>query len=305
MSNSSRAVILLSTYNGEKYIESQINSILLQTHENFLLYIRDDGSTDNTVSIIEEFQTKEPRIFFIKDDKNLGYPACFYQLTDIAPKADYYFFADQDDFWMPDKIERAISVIENSNKKGPIAYYSNYHICDENLNIVGHSSFSGKKITLCNSLFQVAGLEFTMAINYEALILLNNNKPSYCSGRGTWMSMLYAAFGNIILDDYYCAFYRRHSSAVTSSSQSGFGLFMWRISNFFKNNGFADYREILDDFNKVCGAKLDRKNRRMVFNFSRQKYFPYVITKLFYPKRLRDKLIDELALRFVFMLGKL
>ena len=302
--NQPKAVILLSSYNGEKYIRQQIESILTQTYSNFILYIRDDGSTDSTVSIIEELAKTDPRIKFIKDDRNLGYPSCFYYLTDTAPEADYYFFSDQDDVWLEDKIQSAIAVLENYDKATPVSYYSGYTICDSQMNKTGESPLIKRAPKLSDVLFQVCGLEFTMAINKAALRLLNNNKPSFCSGRGVWMCMLYASLGHIVIDNNRYALYRRHDLAVTASDMSFIGKFIWRIKRFF-GGGFNDYREILQDFYNTVATKLSEKDYRMVRLFADKKYFPSVITKVFYPKRLRFKFIDELALRFTFLIGKL
>ena len=300
----SRVIVLLSSYNGAKYIEAQIESILCQTHTNLELLIRDDGSTDDTTGIIEKLAETDSRITFIRDHKNLGYPKCFYALTDMAPEADYYFFSDQDDVWFEDKIERAVDMLSQLSPERPAAYYGGYTICDSELNPVKDARPMSKKITLKDTLFEVCGLEFTMAVNRKALALLNNNKPSFSTGRGTWMSMLYSVYADIVCDDRPCAYYRRHENAVTASNQSFFGLWAWRIKYLF-GGGFDDFHEIIRDFYLTMGKKLDDKNRRMLRLFADEHYFPAVITKVFYPKRLRSRLVDEFGLRFAFLIGRI
>lgn len=299
-----KAVVMLSSYNGEKYIRQQIESILNQTHTNFVLYIRDDGSTDSTVSIIDELAASDSRIIFIKNNTNLGYPKCFYYLTDNAPKADYYFFSDQDDVWSDNKIESAINTMESYDVSIPVAYYGGYTICDSNLNPVGTSANIRKVPKLNKALFQVCGLEFAMAVNNAAMELLNSNKPAFSNARGTWMCMLFAALGKIVIDNNSYALYRRHESSVTSSDMSFMGMLKWRITTFF-NGGFSDYRNILKDFYITVGPKLSKKDYKMVKLFAGQNYFPYFLLKIFYPKRLRFKITDEIALRFAFLIGKL
>ena len=299
-----RVVVLLSSYNGAKYVEAQIKSILCQTHTNLELLIRDDGSTDDTIEIIERLAETDSRITFIHGDMNLGYPKCFYALTDMAPDADYYFFSDQDDVWFEDKIERAVDMLSSVSPDRPAAYYGGYTICDSELNPVKDAHPMSKKITLKDTLFEVCGLEFTMAVNRNALILLNNNMPSFSTGRGTWMSMLYSVYADIICDNRPCAYYRRHESTVTASNQSFFGLLAWRIKYLF-GGGFKDFHEIIRDFYLTMGEKLDAGNRRMLKLFANKHYFPAVIPKVFYPKRLRSKLLDELALRFAFLIGRI
>ena len=105
--------ILLSTYNGEKYIKEQIESLLDQTIKNWFLVIRDDGSHDKTVEILKEYSTSYPNKIFIDGSvrENLGAGKSFMHLLKIT-HADYYMFCDQDDVWMPDKIERTLAKVK-------------------------------------------------------------------------------------------------------------------------------------------------------------------------------------------------
>ena len=302
--NTPKAVVLLSTYNGERYLRAQLDSILGQTYENLELYIRDDGSKDGTVEILREYAARHKKIVLISGSGNLGYPACFYALTDMAPDADYYFFSDQDDVWFADKVERAVKRLEQEPAEEPRAYFGGYTVCNSDLQPVGSSPEVKKSPQLKDALFEVCGLEFTMAVNRAGLKLLNENKPSFAQARGTWRCMLYTAFGKVICDNTPCAYYRRHESAVTSAKQSGIGMWIWRIKTFFFG-GFAEYGEILRDFDQTMGGRLNNKERRMVHLFANGHYFPDVFVRVFYPKRLRRKLLDELALRLVFFIGKL
>ena len=99
--------ILMSTYNGERYLREQIDSLLNQTYKDWKLYIRDDKSTDGTVSIIEGYVRVYPDQIVYKSDGfgNLGAGCSFMQLLSSID-SDYYMFCDQDDVWMEDKIER-------------------------------------------------------------------------------------------------------------------------------------------------------------------------------------------------------
>ncbi len=298
-----KAILLISTYNGEAYLEAMLDSVVAQTYENLQVYIRDDGSKDRTVEILNEYQEKYSNIHIIEGDKNLGYPACFYYLTDNAPEADYYFFADQDDVWFPDKVSRAVKRLSKEGE-GPLAYYAGYVVCDGNLEEVSRSAKVNKEIKFKDTIYEVCGLEFTMAINSEAMKLLNANKPTFSSARGIWMSMLFSGLGRVIYDNEPCAYYRRHEAAVTSSAQSGIGLWIWRIKNFFRGDGAKDYRDILTDFCQTVGPKLSEKDYKAIKLFSRRKYFPYAIMKTFYPRRLRRGLMEEVALRVTFLINK-
>lgn len=111
--------ILLSTYNGEKYLYAQIVSIQKQTMQNWRLLVRDDGSTDNTIDILESFALTDKRILFLKDNKgNLGVVRSFEQLLYYST-ANYIMFVDQDDVWLPNKIEHTLQAILKMETKEP------------------------------------------------------------------------------------------------------------------------------------------------------------------------------------------
>ena len=103
--------VLMSTYNGEKYIREQIESILNQKKVKVHLLIRDDGSQDSTIEIVKEYANKYPNVS-VYAGKNIGIGNSFMELLRNAPEADYYAFADQDDVWLDGKLERAIELIK-------------------------------------------------------------------------------------------------------------------------------------------------------------------------------------------------
>lgn len=129
--------ILLSTYNGSKYIREQLNSIFNQTYNDFTLYIRDDGSSDNTLSIINEFKNLHPnKIALIQDDfGNVGVNKSFRLLMKSA-KSKYYLFADQDDVWELNKVETLVKIASESGViDKPYLLFSNMITFYENSNL--------------------------------------------------------------------------------------------------------------------------------------------------------------------------
>lgn len=110
--------ILLSTYNGEKYISELLRSVLNQKDIDFIITIRDDASTDKTVDIIESF--KDDRIRFIKSDTNIGACNSFLRLLELAEPADYYAYCDQDDIWYCDKLKLSVNALKKYDKESAI-----------------------------------------------------------------------------------------------------------------------------------------------------------------------------------------
>lgn len=128
----------MATYNGEKYLYEQIESILNQSYKNWILLIRDDKSEDSTVSIIEEYEKKDSRIRLLRDRKgNLGFVKNFEELLKNSQE-EFIMFSDQDDYWEKDKIKNYIEILQKDEKLSqiPLLIHSNSFICDKELKIV-------------------------------------------------------------------------------------------------------------------------------------------------------------------------
>ena len=130
----SDVIVLMSTYNGEKYIAEQIDSIYNQDFDGSIqILIRDDGSKDHTKEIIKQYENTPRRNIQLIEENNVGPQRSFLKLIQAADEAKFYFFSDQDDFWYADKIRRAVRQI--GNKEEPVCYCSNYDIYNTQLKI--------------------------------------------------------------------------------------------------------------------------------------------------------------------------
>ena len=126
MSKSSALVsIAMATYNGEKYVAEQLESLVKQTHKNIEIVIVDDCSTDNTVSVVKEFQKKYGFITLIEKENNSGVTKTFEHAI-CNCKGEYIALSDQDDIWQPDKIEILLSELNHED-----AIYSNSLLIDK------------------------------------------------------------------------------------------------------------------------------------------------------------------------------
>ncbi|WP_068777560.1 glycosyltransferase family 2 protein [Paenibacillus sp. FJAT-26967] len=134
MEQTDSVVVLLSTYNGEKFLEAQLDSILNQSYSNLTVIIRDDGSTDATVSILEAYQQYDQIILVSDTRNNLGPKMSFGELLRLGlldTTAKYFMFADQDDIWLPDKIERTLRKMKQEEAGGaslPILIHSDLRV---------------------------------------------------------------------------------------------------------------------------------------------------------------------------------
>ena len=141
-----KVAVLMSTYNGDKYLKEQIDSIIAQKDVEVELFIRDDGSNEKTVSIITEYEIGYPNIRFINKEnvKNIGIRDSFFSLIEYAfnhSDAEYFAFADQDDVWLPEKLISAILLMDfpGEDSKGCL-YYSNKTFVDEKLKVISKES---------------------------------------------------------------------------------------------------------------------------------------------------------------------
>lgn len=130
--------ILMATYNGGKYIAEQLDSLLAQTYCDFTVLIRDDGSTDDTMAIIERYQRENPGfIRVIEDDRICGSPASNFMCLTEHATADYIMYCDQDDVWLPEKAEVTLANMlveeERVGVNTPVLVYGSYLVVDDNL----------------------------------------------------------------------------------------------------------------------------------------------------------------------------
>ena len=124
--------ILLATYNGEKYLREQIDSILNQTYKNIRLIISDDGSKDNTVQILEEYKQKDSRVKLYIQKNNLGYVKNFEFLLKQV-ESNYYMLSDQDDVWTKEKVQKSFEYMKNNNAD---LVFGDLEVVDKNLNTI-------------------------------------------------------------------------------------------------------------------------------------------------------------------------
>ena len=143
----------MSTYNGERYILEQLSSLFSQNVDaDILIYIRDDGSQDKTIEIIEQFRAiNDSNIeIIISEGDNVGVHRSFLEVLYSAPEADYYAFCDQDDYWKEDKLQIALSYLYN--KQEPALFYSGYEVVDNSLKHICNESITGQT---SNSVIQI------------------------------------------------------------------------------------------------------------------------------------------------------
>lgn len=218
--NNFDVVVLMSSFNGENYIEEQIKSIFQQEHVCVRLLIRDDGSTDDTIEIINKLTDVYEEIKLIKG-QNIGAKASFFELIKNCPESCYIAFCDQDDVWKKDKLYTAINHLQSYQNK-PAMYFSNLYVVDENLN--GYkimfdnlvSTNLGQALTYNN----VVGC--TLVVNHLLLSLTKRSLSlnPYCY-HDQWISLVCSCVDGIkIPDKEPHILYRQHGKNCVGAEEN-------------------------------------------------------------------------------------
>lgn len=127
--------VLVSTYNGEKYIEEQLKSIDCQTYSNVHVYVRDDGSTDHTVELVNRYirENELSDKYTVATGENIGFSKSFHLLMQMADSGEYWAFCDQDDVWYPNKLSNAVKWMQTQKNDIPLLYQSKIAIGNSDL----------------------------------------------------------------------------------------------------------------------------------------------------------------------------
>ena len=263
--------ILLSTYNGEKYLNEQIESIQKQKGAEINILVRDDGSTDSTTHMLSKWQ--EDGVLEWYKGENIGPARSFMNLLREAPKADYYAFCDQDDVWDENKILIAIENLDKTKKKVPALYFSRTQVVDQNLLPIKGINYPQRVYTFGNALIKNNCTGCTMVFNKNMLDIAIMYEPSFIAMHDYWIYLLCLSIeGNVIYDVNTYIKYRQHSNNVVGGKQSlvkeyynKFRILISRSKTRFKiaNELKLGYYDVMSYKNREIIDKVTNYNKSM------------------------------------------
>lgn len=233
--------ILLASYNGEKYLSQQIESILKQDESNWELWIRDDHSTDKTLEIIQSYVKLDSRIHHLPSKENVGVVKSFFTLLKEVPKEyAYYMFCDQDDVWIPEKISLTLSkmkAVETSDKL-PTLIYSDLKVVNEDLHTIHNSMFDFQKVkpernNLVELTVQNVVTGCTVMINQSLRCIFKDG--DHVLMHDQWLGMMAAAFGRIDFVPEATILYRQHQSNQVGAQQSSWTFMLKKLFHLNKS----------------------------------------------------------------------
>lgn len=235
--------VLMSSYDGDKYISEQIESLLAQKGVEIRIVIRDDGSKDQTNNILSEYSSKCSEIILIKGD-NCGAEESFNRLCKYAVEeesSDYYAFCDQDDVWDEDKLSVAINSLKGFDNTLPLLYFSNLKMVDENLNYI-RDFYSKDEVFIDKSktLVQIFTYGCTCVFNRKALEYYCQVEPQ-STFHDNWIYCICSYLGKVIYDPCGRIQYRQHENNLSGHRVTGLTLLAYRIKRLFKGNLGHDF----------------------------------------------------------------
>lgn len=215
--------VLLSTYNGGRFLAEQIDSLIAQTHENWVIYASDDGSTDNTLDLLDQYRKRlEPGRLNIIRGPQKGFAHNFLSMAKSeAIEADYFAFCDQDDIWHPEHLARAIKVLQLYPDNKPSLFCSRTVLIDEFSAPIGHSTLFSRPATFKNALIQSIAGGNTMLFNAQARQLLAQIKTSQEIIFHDWLTYLLVSGcgGHVHYSDQPLVSYRQHNDNLIGSGK--------------------------------------------------------------------------------------
>ena len=260
-----KIIILLSTYNGEKYLNQQLDSIFSQTYKNFEIIARDDGSQDKTVKILHSYN-----ITIIDSKNNLGAKDSFEFLLDYAiqnSNSDYFMFCDQDDIWLPNKIESSLAEIKELEKvygkEFPLLVFTDMKVVDKDLKVENDSFWKHQKlnpnisndwqkllaqnvITGCTMIFNRASAQISLPFSLHDML------------HDHWIGVNVSKYGKVVHLDIPTVLYRQHGNNVEGAHRYGWVYVAHKLNNLGlpikKLYRYANYFEV--SFVKLLFYKL-------------------------------------------------
>lgn len=297
--------IILSTYNGAKYLAEQLDSLITQDYHPFKILIRDDGSKDETRQVLENYSTRYNFISVIYG-QNVGAIQSFFELLKAVPaEANYVAFCDQDDFWAKDKISRAAKMIAVLPAQAPAMYCSRLDVVDAHLKHIFYSHVPRRGATFSSALVENIATGCSMLINQAAVKLIVNHIPDTKKilMHDWWIYLLATAFGRVVYDPEARILYRQHGANVVGLSR-GFANFWARLKRFIKGGSRLRVSDQAREFNRIHGDMLSEEQKKLLETFlwsATQANIGQRIKYILNPGVFRQSRLDNFLFKILFI----
>lgn len=301
-----RVVVLMSTYQGERFVAEQLQSILSQLPEDGQVLVRDDGSHDHTADIVEA--TRDPRVRLIRG-QNLGFGGSFLTLMALAPPdADLVLCADQDDVWLPGKILRAWQHLQPLGDE-PALYGSAQMLVDAQLNPLHATPPWPRPPSLAGALTENMITGCTAALNRAGVQLLQRaGVPPGVRFHDWWFYVVVSAFGRVVIDDQPTMLYRQHGGNQIGHGAGFLGRQRQIVRFLLRNDWVGILLAQVTELMRCYGTDLPPPARQLVLNHFKAASGGRMVPRwrlVFSLRRWRHTAFGELALRVLLALHRL
>ncbi|HFI0467156.1 glycosyltransferase family 2 protein [Streptococcus suis] len=283
--------ILMSTYNGQQFLAEQICSIQDQTYTDWTLLVRDDGSSDKTREILQDFASQDSRIRLIdvEETKNLGVIKSFHRLVHYE-QADYYFFSDQDDVWLPDKLAVSLQEAQSYPTDQPLMVYMDLTVVDQDLQVMTESMIRSQSHHANTQLVQ----ELTENTVTGGVSMINHSLASLWTKtediimHDWYLALLASAFGTLVFIDKPGELYRQHADNVLGARTLSKRFKKWIRPHIL----FKVYWDLIKNSQKQASFLLD-----LPLSPSDRELVEAFVTIMDKPMFERFKLLNQYGLR--------
>ena len=297
--------VLLSTYNGAAYLPAQLDSIFAQQDANLLIHVRDDGSSDNTVEMLQQYDMQHENLV-VRAEANLGVIKSFFDLLQQADDTCKYFaFCDQDDVWVNTKMANAVELLEQESDDVPLLYFCRLEYVDQQLNHIGYGPVP-RRLGFGNALVQNLATGCTVVINRKARDMILSQLPRRAMMHDWWAYLVASAYGKVVYDNRIGIKYRQHGGNEVGGTPI-FSESMKRRFKRFVNHGKHVFMvsEQAIEFVRCFGDSLPAKQRNMAARFlASKKNFFARLRYAFSMDVWRNTVIDHFILRIMILIDR-
>lgn len=287
-----KVTVVMSTYNGERYLHEQIESILHQQGCQVELLVRDDGSEEDQLSVLREYQRRDKLRLLCGE--NLKPAKSFLEAVKLAGDAEYYAFSDQDDVWMPDKLSTAIAHLERENSALPNAYFCNLTAVDQDKNVLMSHLLPRKAVTGYRQILVRSPHIFgcTMVFN-RALrdVIAARPLPQTVYMHDLWTALIAAAMGKLLYDSESHILYRQHGNNWVGATLSSGEKWKKRMQ-IIKKEGPCTMAEQAVCFARWLGRDILEQHGLYDYTMTVANYPSGLAAKLRYIKNVDHKHMD-------------
>lgn len=275
----STVAIIMTTYNGGQYVSEQIDSILNSSYQDFELFIYDDGSTDDTISILRRYEEQNPsKLHVFLNETNLGVTINFLQALKKTTK-DYVMFCDQDDVWKPNKIALTLKRMRHMEaqlgKCIPVAVFTDAIVVDRQLKVTSNSFFGSnhlnpRKTDLAHILMENKLIGCTVMVNQCLRKVLQSNRlPNEARFHDWWVALIAASMGRIGYVKEGTLYYRQHEKNVVGGA--GFYSYVKNrvLSLKEQKKALEKLERQAEEFLSLYGDQLNEDKKNILDTFSK------------------------------------